>query len=749
LAAFLYEGNNTMSNSILEATQGQPIAAPVQTAMVPNRGGLLNVKSPAELNAMDRNREEKARMAREMKLQPAYDELAMYVRRQFDIMKRHRDGSQGWTTRMLEALRMFNGEYEPEKLARIKQFGGSEVYARIVAAKCRGATALLRDIYLGADQRPWSIEPTPNPTVPDDMRASVDNLIAAELATASIAAQTGLPDMETGQPLAPPSEEEVVARRTALETALEQSVRKKAVDEAKEAARYLDDLLVEGGFYKALSDVLMDLSMFPFACIIGPTVHMTPSIKWVRGPDGKMKVDKVTASRMYWHRASPFDVWWSPGASTVESADFVYRQRKSRSEINALLGVKGFNETNIRKVLDEYQNGYVESPDATDSTRAQQESRENPHLNESGMFDCLTFFGSVRGSLLRQFGMSEKDVPDETRDYSVQLYMIGNYVIKAMLSPSPRERPPIYITSYNKVPGTMVGNSLPDVLGDIQDVCNASLRALVNNMSMASGPQVAINEDLISAGEDTSQLFPWRVWRFNTRPGMPVNSTPVSFFQPASNAQQLLGVYEKFTQIADETSAIPRYITGSERMGGAGRTASGLAMLMGNASKMLQTVASNIDIDIFEPLLQYLYDIVMLTDTTGRLKGDERIVVKGVTVAIQRETERQRQIEFLQATANPIDTQILGTRGRGAVLRAVTGTLGLDGQSIIPSDEELIQREKMAQAAAMAQTMPPQAPGAPQDETAAQAQGNQTGGEETGPSAIQGPRVNLQSQAPQ
>jgi hypothetical protein len=55
----------------------------------------------------------------------------------------------------------------------------------------------------------------------------------------------------------------------------------------------------------------------------------------------------------------------------------------------------------------------------------------------------------------------------------------------------------------------------------------------------------------------------------------------------------------------------------------------------------------------------------------------------------------------------------------------------------------------MAQAAAMAQTMPPQAPGTPQDETAAQAQGNQTGGEETGPSAIQGPRVNLQSQAPQ
>jgi hypothetical protein len=255
---------------------------------------------------------------------------------------------------------------------------------------------------------------------------------------------------------------------------------------------------------------------------------------------------------------------------------------------------------------------------------------------------------------------------------------------------------------------------------------------------------------MISAGEDTSQLWPWRVWRFANRPGSPSNAVPVTFFQPQSNAQNLLGVYEKFTQIADETSAIPRYVTGSERMGGAGRTASGLAMLMGNASKMLQTVASNIDTDIFEPLLQYLYDIVMLTDQTGRLRGDERIAVKGVTVAIQRETERQRQLELLQATANPLDSQIVGLRGRGALLRAVAEGLGLDGQEIVPSDKDLLAREKQAQMAAMTQPQGiPGEPGQSPQDAAAQAQGGQTGGQETGPRELQGPRVNLQTQAPQ
>jgi hypothetical protein len=147
----------------------------------------------------------------------------------------------------------------------------------------------------------------------------------------------------------------------------------------------------------------------------------------------------------------------------------------------------------------------------------------------------------------------------------------------------------------------------------------------------------------------------------------------VDFFAPPSHSQELIGVYGFFTNLADELSAIPRYITGSDKLGGAGRTASGLAMLMGNASKILQMVAQNIDHDVIMGILQGLYDMVMLTDTTGTFRGDEEIVVRGVEVAVQRETNRQRQIEALTATANPIDIGILGPEGRGklSALRAL------------------------------------------------------------------------------
>jgi hypothetical protein len=405
---------------------------------------------------------------------------------------------------------------------------------------------------------------------------------------------------------------------------------------------------------------------------------------------------------------SPFDVWWTPGVSNIADAAVIERTRVTRSDLNELIGLPGYNQDAIREVLKWYgRSGYVEAnASSSDTSRAVMESREDPRMNQSGMLDMLEFHGYVQGEMLLDQGFTRQQIPDEMRDYFVDVFKIGRYVLKVQLSPSLRKRAPYYVTSFEKVPGTVVGNALPDILADIQDATNAALRSLINNMSIASGPQVVVNDDRVAENENGDELYPWKRWHVETDPlGANNGQQPITFFQPNSNAQELLGVYEKFTQIADELSAIPRYITGSERLGGAGRTASGLAMLMGNAAKILQTVAANIDGDVIEPAVSALYDMVMLTDQTGYLRGDESIVVLGVNVAMQRETQRQRQLEFLQITANPIDAQITGVRGRANVLRSVADGIGLDGEEIVPPDEEI---------KAQTQAGPPGAPpGAP------------------------------------
>lgn len=600
--------------------------------------------------------------------------LVAFIDNEFNDFVRHRDGASGWSDRLVQAMRTFNGQYDSQKLQEIRRFGGTDIYARLTATKCRGATSLLRDVYLNTE-KPWGLQATPSPTLADDAAADIEELVQAELAA-----------VQRMMPGAAPDPGAVRDRREALMNSVARAALKRARQEAEEAFLKLDDILVEGGFYEALGALLVDLPLFPYACLKGPVVRISPQVTWVNGV--AQQVDKP---RLYWNRISPFDVWWTPGVSDIRDAAVIERSRLTRQDLNQLLGLPGYNDDAIKEVLKWYgQSGYVEAQASTTETpRSTMESREDPRMNQSGIIDMLEYHGYVQGTMLLEYGFGPDKVPDPMRDYFVDVFKIGRYVIKVQLSPSLRKRAPYYVSSFEKVPGTMIGNALPDILADIQDATNAALRSLINNMSIASGPQVVINDDRIADNENGDDLYPWKRWHTITDPLGNNNQKPIDFYQPGSNAQELLGVYEKFTQIADELSSIPRYITGSERMGGAGRTASGLAMLMGNAAKILQTVAANIDNDIIEPAITELYDMIMLTDQTGMLRGDESITVLGVNVAMQRETQRQRQLEFLQITANPVDLQITGIKGRASVLRSVADGIGLNGEDIVPPDEEI------------------------------------------------------------
>lgn len=606
--------------------------------------------------------------------------LAGHIQTQYNMFSNHRNnGGSGWSERLLIAMRAFKGQYDASKLAEIKKFGGSEVYSRLIAMKSRGATSLLRDVYLTPD-RSWGIAPPADPDVPENIVQVIRDLVTTEVTSLA----------QAGQPVDPNA---VRDRVNQLMDGARQAEKKQAAKRASLSEDKMDEILSDGGFYKAIAEFLVDLPLFPFACIKGPVVRIVNTVSWATG------VPVMTPTpRMFWYRVSPFDLWWTPGATDIEDAAVIERGRITRAELNDLLDLPGYNTDEIRAVLDEYgRGGLTDNWDTTDSERAELESRENPQMNTSGMINYLEYTGNVQGRMLIEYGFSESIIRDPLRDYMVTAWLIGRHVIKAQLSPSPRKRHNYYITSFEKVPGTPVGNGLPDILHDIQDVCNAALRSLVNNMSISSGPQVVINDDRVAPGSEAEHLYPWKRWHMQSDPLSNNTQPPVSFFMPTSNANELMAVYEKFSSMADDLSAIPKYTTGGSTGSGAGRTASGLAMLMGNASKILQTVAANIDRDIFQPALTALFEMILLTDTSGMLRGDESIRVMGVNVAIQRETQRARQLEFLQITANPMDAQIIGPKGRASVLRSVAQTIGLDGEEIVPSDDDLEAQQKAQQ----------------------------------------------------
>jgi hypothetical protein len=647
------------------------------------QSGVIQVIPPSVLDAQDQaqaSMKAQASASAQQQMQPDVSTLVSYIKGQFELMRNHRNTQAGWSERLLVALRAFNGQYDDTKLRQIRQFGGSEVYMRMVAQKCRAASSLLRDIYLGPD-RPWALKPPPDVDIPDDIKQKIDQLMQSET---QMVAQT------LGQP---PSPTDVQKRKTALLQSASDAAKKKAADQAKESEDKIDTILRDGGFYHALAEFLVDLPIFPFACIKGPVVRIIPTVTW---PPGGGQPTVQMKPTLTWERVSPFDLWWTSGVSSIENANVIEKKQVTRAELNELIDLPGYNNNEIMAVLDEYgRGGLYDNWDMTDAERAVLESRENPAWNRSQMMSTMEFNGNVQGRILQDYGLA---VPDELRDYHVQVWCIGSHVIKAQLSPSPRMRHPYFITSFEKVPGTPVGNGLTDLLTDVQESCNATLRALINNLSISSGPQVVIDDDQVDPGENPEQLFPWKKWhaRKNMMTGGTNSKPPVEFFQPLDNSDKLIKVLEYLTGVADDVSAIPKYIGGSAG-GNAGRTASGLAMLMGNASKIIQSVSANVDRDVVEMILLQLFDLILLTDTSGLLTGEEHVSVQGVNVAIQRETQRQRQLEFLSTTANPLDQKIMGMAGRGKVLRSVADTIGLIGENIVPDDDKLDQMEQEEQ----------------------------------------------------
>lgn len=678
-------------------------------------GGFMHAAGNAAIEKTEKI--EKAReRAEKASMEPVIEGLAGHIR---DAWQTNKEAKALVHERMIAAMRQRQGQYDPDLLRVIRETGGSEIYMRLTAAKCRGVSAWLRDVLLanGSD-RPWELDPTPMPELPPDRMVNLEREMTQMVIQMS---QSGVP-VET-----PQIKRLLESRKHEMMSELRADAKAKA----EQMERYMEDQLLEGGFSSALSQFIDDLTTFPAAIIKGPVIRKRRKLSWAQGAKG-WEVRDEDRFVPEWERVSPFDLYPSPHAEHVNEGELIELHRLSRSELSAMIGVEGYSEDIIRTVLDEHGEGGLIDWTDFDSEREAVEERSGSERNSDRLIEAIQYWGSVQGKLLLEWGVKAKDVPDPVAEYEIEAWLIGRYVIKAVLNPDPLGRRPYFKTSFENVPGTFWGISVPDLTADVQAMCNATARALANNMGISSGPQVYLDIDRLPPGEDIENLYPWKIWQFRADT-TGSSAKPMEFFQPNSNAQELMAVYERFSQMADEYSGVPRYMTGESPTGSVGRTASGMSMLMGHAGKIMKQVVANIDSDVFSPLLERLHGYNMRYSDDETVKGDVKIVARGINNLIMKEAAQVRRNEFLAATANDIDMGIIGPEGRAAVLREVVKSLDMNVDRVVPDPDMMQARQQLT--ALQVPPMPSrQAPGSMQAPTPAlpgnpgQAQQNQPNG---------------------
>jgi hypothetical protein len=159
------------------------------------------------------------------------------------------------------------------------------------------------------------------------------------------------------------------------------------------------------------------------------------------------------------------------------------------------------------------------------------------------------------------------------------------------------------------------------------------------------------------------------------------------------------------------TRVFPPTSTATSDVQGAGRTSSGLSMLMGSAGKGIRQVVMHIDHDVIYKVVQRQFVYNMRYDEDESIKGDAEIIARGAVNLAVKETVNVRRVEFLNATSNEIDMQIMGVEGRAAILREVAKGLQMPVDEIIPSRDKLALNIRTQQAAeAQMQQQQPQEP---------------------------------------
>ena len=590
---------------------------------------------------------------------------------------------------MLRAMRQRNGEYEADKLQQIREQGGSEIYMMITEVKCRAAESWLRDILLDQGTPPWDLQPTTIPDLPPDAEDQLQQAVARRLVDIM---------QQTGQA---PAQEDMAALREMVAQDYRFSLLQEAQNRADKMRYKIEDQFEQGGWAQAFNEFITDLVTFPCGFVKGPVVRRQRILNYTKVPDGSTVVESAERLGPEYERVDPFRIYPEPGITNIADGYLFEHHHMSRMELADLIGVPGYDDDAIRKVL-EVGNGQSWINEDVELQKEEEERKFYAYNSPTEMFDALEFWGQVSGEMLREWGLSEDEVPDPAREYDANVWVVGNYVIKAVLNYDPLGEKPYAKTSFIKQPGAFWGKGIPEIIEDLQSVCNAAARSLVNNMALASGPQVEVNLERIPPNEDITQLHPWKIWQVTNDP-LGSSAPAVRFAQPDSRANELMGVYDRFSRLADDHSGIPAYVYGDLNVQGAGRTASGLSMLMGSAGKGIRQVVMHIDNDVTHPIVRRQFIYNMRYDPDESIKGDAEIVARGAINLAVKETVNVRRVEFLNATANPIDIEIMGVEGRAAILREVAKGLQMPVDQVIPSREKMSYEEQQRAKSAAAQ----------------------------------------------
>ena len=482
--------------------------------------------------------------------------------------------------------------YDARQKAYLNEIGVPErVYVPITATKIRAVYAMLMELGQYGSDAPFSIRPTPDPDVPEEVALETVARMQGELQSVfSALAASGVQEL-------PPEAEEAMRRAVSVMARgvydrIEGEKESFAKNRAERLQKKVWDTMVEGGYDRAYQRCLEDFCTYGTTVMVGPVMRNVVRNRSFRdAKSGVRRIRRVVDAVPTYESLSPVDCYPSPDAEEVSDGVLCVRVRYTREELwrfkscatNGAKSSNGWRARAVARLLADNESG-VKLDEFPGSAAVEDATHGESTTADTCKFEGIRCFAYVDGRKLLQIGIT-KSADGRTKValdgfYYTETIVIGGVVVYCRIHDE-RVGFPLSKSVFYKVPGSWWGESVADKLYDVQSKANNASISLIRNMGPASSAQLWIKDltRLVDKSPDAMAAEPGKIWGFTSSQaglayGQGDSGVPMGVLQIPSNAAELLRVLEWATKQADVDSGIPAFaegVGGSNTQSGASR----------------------------------------------------------------------------------------------------------------------------------------------------------------------------------
>lgn len=532
---------------------------------------------------------------------------------------------------------------------KVEESVSSTAFERLTARYVSAGAAKLCEIILAPGEKTFSIAETP---VPDLIKAKED---LQQITVNGV----GLERDPKPEEMAPPNPADPLAPAPANPAQppsampgvpltpkdLAEEAEQEAHAKAKKAEDQIFDWLIEAKYSRHTRKMIRHASRLGTGVLKGPfpEVRKAKAVTKMQDPrSGKpsMALQYKETVKPGFKAPSPWDCFPDPdcGEDIQAGSGFFERDYLSERQLRDLQTTPGY----FKSVIDE---AIKEGPIKSDKDN--QDPHKDPKLRETA-FTVWYYYGTITKEEAETLNEAMELPKGSTHHLPleeglpIQATLVNGRVICCVTNPCEKSgHIPYRFLRWEDRDGSPWGIGVAEQCFMPQDLINAATREMINNAAVSAGAQIVMAKKLVVAADGKSFIYGNKLWYLTGEAGLDDIKKVFGVFTIPNCTDQMLKIIMHAYQVAENSTNIPLISQGHS-----GKTTPdtfGAAQLQdNNANQLLRDVAANVDEYVTEPVIDDLYEWLMLDpDITDDAKGDFQIKAKGSIALVDRAIQDQ------------------------------------------------------------------------------------------------------------